>query len=563
MHQRPHEPHTSQWRVAALSAVGHVARRAIRSTLLATGVLGLLVAVVPRTTTPLELATSTYLCTGYQGCQDAGYGNSGYRQASSSMYWRMYAGHNCTNYVAYRLIQNGMPTTRPWSGDGNASNWGAAMASITDQTPAVGSVAWYKPHVTPAGSNGHVAYVEQVISPTEIIVSEDYWGGDFYWRRVTKTGGGWPTGFIHFNDRVVTPTTPPTISGSPMVGAPLEVASGAWTPAPTSVSYRWLADGTAIPGATGPAYVPTPDVKGKTLTAEVTAALSGYTPGEATLATAPVAPGTFTRAEVPAIQGNPEVGSTLSLTASSWTPQPAKTQTQWYADGKPLDGATTSSLTLTRDQIGASISARVIASAKGYKKSRSTAAATAPVLAKQVAISTGSRVRGTAQVGQRLRVRPGTTRPTGATTTYRWLRDGKPVAKATHDTYTIRKGDLGHAMSVEVTYSRRHFRDNVETIAVPAVMTTPKVRVTAAATRRKVAVDVRVKAVGARKPAGAITISVGGRTWQGEVVDGRVRLVLRDLKPGTKKVVVRYAGTDVVRAAVERTTVVVPRGKKS
>ena len=31
-----------------------------------------------------------------------------------------------------------------------------------------------------------VAYVEQVVSDTEIIVSEDYWGGDFYWRRLSN-----------------------------------------------------------------------------------------------------------------------------------------------------------------------------------------------------------------------------------------------------------------------------------------------------------------------------------------------------------------------------------------
>ena len=205
----------------------------------------------------------------------------------------MYTGHNCTNYVAYRLIQSGMPDARPWSGSGNASNWGVAMASITDQTPTVGSVAWYKSGVAPAGPNGHVAYVEQVISDTEIVVSEDYWGGDFHWRRITKTGGGWPSGFIHFNDRVVAPTTAPAIVGTPAVGAPLEVVTGAWTPTPTSVNVRWLADGAAIPGATAPGYVPTPDVKGKALTAEVTALLDGYTAGQAVLATAPVAPGRF------------------------------------------------------------------------------------------------------------------------------------------------------------------------------------------------------------------------------------------------------------------------------
>ena len=35
------------------------------------------------------------------------------------------------------------------------------------------------------------------------------------------------------------------------------------------------------PGATTAGYVPTPDVKGKTLTAQVTAQLDGYTPGAA------------------------------------------------------------------------------------------------------------------------------------------------------------------------------------------------------------------------------------------------------------------------------------------
>ena len=84
--------------------------------------------VTPTTVDRISLATSTYLCSGYAECQAAGYGNAGYRQASSTTYWRMYAGHNCTNYVAYRLIQSGMPDVRPWEGSGNASNWGVAMA---------------------------------------------------------------------------------------------------------------------------------------------------------------------------------------------------------------------------------------------------------------------------------------------------------------------------------------------------------------------------------------------------------------------------------------------------
>ncbi|PKH41343.1 Ig-like domain (group 3) [Nocardioides alpinus] len=537
-----------------------VLRRAARTALLATGVLALLLSVLPSTTSRISLASSTYLCSGYQGCEAAGLGNGGYRQASSTMYWRMYTGHNCTNYVAYRLIQSGMPDVRPWEGSGNASNWGVAMAGITDQVPTVGSIAWYKPHVTPAGSSGHVAYVEQVISDTEIIVSEDYWGGDFYWRRITKSGGGWPSGFIHFNDRVVQPTSPPTITGSPMVGAPLEVAAGAWTPAPTSVTYRWLADGAAIPGATGPGYVPTPDVKGKALTAEVTAQLSGYTPGAAVLATAPVAPGTFQPTQLPTIQGAPEVGTTLALTPSSWTPQPAKAVTQWYADGNPLPGATGTTLTLTRDHLGASISARVMASGKGYLKSRSTAPATSPVLAKPLTLVSPSRVKGTPVVGTKLAVRPGVVRPSGASATYQWLRDGQRIAKATNRTYTIRRGDLGHGLSVEVTMERRNFRSTTETVAVAAPVTVlPEIRVSSETKRSRVAVDIRVKAPGAGRPAGVVTVSVGGRTMEGQLVDGTARLVFRDLRPGTKPLVVRYAGSDLVQPGVSRSTVTVSR----
>ena len=513
---------------------------------------------MPTTAGKMSLASSTYLCSGWTGCPDAGYGDGGYGKASSTMYWKMYSGHNCTNYVAYRLIQAGMADARPWVGSGNASNWGVAMASITDQTPTVGSVAWYRSNVSPAGSNGHVAYVEQVISDTEIVVSEDYWGGNFHWRRITKTGGGWPSGFIHFNDRVVAPTTAPAIVGTPAVGAPLEVAPGAWTPTPTSINVRWLADGAAIPGATAPSYVPTPDVKGKALTAEVTAQLDGYTAGQAVLATAPVAPGRFQPSEVPAIQGVAEVGQTLTLTNASWVPQPAKVETQWYADGVAIPEATGASLVLTRDHIDRRISARVTASASGYRKSASTTPETTPVLAKPIAITSPSRVKGTPEVGSQLVARPGTFKPEDASVAYAWLRDGQPIAKATNPTYTVRRADLGRALSVQITLARPHFRTTTESVAVAPVTTVPEVKVRADATRKRVALDIRVKAPGASRPDGAMTVSVGGRTVEVQLVSGRARVVVRGLRPGTKPVVVRYAGTDVVQPAVARSSVTVP-----
>jgi len=152
---------------------------------------------------PAAHARLVTLCTGYAGCANAGYSDHGYGAASGTMYWRQYAGHNCTNYVAYRLITtNGMSATKPWSGTGNANTWGHYNAAITDDVPAVGSVAWWDANAGLGGSSGHVSYVEQVISPTEIIVSDDSASGDFHWRRITRDGTGWPTGFIHFKDTV-------------------------------------------------------------------------------------------------------------------------------------------------------------------------------------------------------------------------------------------------------------------------------------------------------------------------------------------------------------------------
>ena len=530
--------------------------RASRTARLLTVLVALFGLAMPNSAGAFRLTTSTYLCTGYASCQAAGYGNGGYRSAASTSYWRMFTGYNCTNYMAYRLIRNGMPDTRPWEGSGNASNWGVEMASITDQTPRVGAAAWYKPHVTPAGSAGHVAYVEEVVSDTEIIVSEAYWGGDFHWRRITKTGGGWPSGFIHFNDAAIEPTTPPVISGTPAVGSALEVGVGAWTPTPTSVTVRWLADGVAIPGATTAGYVPTPEVKGKTLTAEVTAERDNYTPGRATLVTAPVAPGTLQATAPPTIQGTPEVGQTLTLSDATWSPQPSKTTTQWYADGVPIDGATGTTLVLGRDHIDRRISARITGSAKAYRKLTATAPDTEPVLAKAIRVTRSFAIQGRPQLARVLVAVAGDVRPSNASAAYTWLRDGKPIAKATNRAYTVRRKDIGRSLSVQVTLAHANFRDVTQTVPVSGPVTSvPTMRVRTEVARGRVAVEVRVKAPGVPAATGGITITVGNRTVEGQLIDGLVRLVVRNLRPGTEPLIVRYAGTDLVPPSASRSRV--------
>src|SRR3954451_24596783 len=245
---------------------------------------------------PRAEASSTLLCQSFAPCTRAGYSNYGYSANYTKMWWRMYAGHNCTNYVAYRMISRGMSATRPWSGSGDARNWGVVFATQTNQTPMVGSIAWW--------SSNHVAYVEQIIDANTIVVSEDHYGGEFDWRKIVRSGGGWPTGFIHLNDEAMTATAAPAITGAPKVDVPLSATTGSWNRTGASFAYQWFANGAALAGATAPVYTPRAQQVGTVISVRVTASKSGYrSTSSLSRATAPTLPGTLNQVSTPAVTG--------------------------------------------------------------------------------------------------------------------------------------------------------------------------------------------------------------------------------------------------------------------
>ena len=281
-------------------------------------------------------ATSTYLCTGYAGCKDEGYSHFGYRKAGKKMWWRMYSGHNCTNYVAYRLVKGGMSAERPWSGTGMAYNWGRANRRITDQTPMVGAVAWWKKNARGVGSSGHVAYVEEVVSASKIVISEDSWSGDFHWRTITKGSGSWPTGFVHFDDREVRAQhAVPRSAVRPRVGESLTADLGRWTPA-AALRVQWLADGkpdrrrdqrdadrdvcVARPPALGRGRGHATRLRRRLrhLAAHCRACREGPSPPPP-------------RRRSPA---SPRVDEVLRSAPGTWSPTPARTTIRWFADGQ-------------------------------------------------------------------------------------------------------------------------------------------------------------------------------------------------------------------------------------
>ena len=511
---------------------------------------------------PSASASAVTLCSGYKACAGAGYTDFGYGAKNGSMYWRMYAGHNCTNYVAYRLIQAGMSSERPWSGTGMAYNWGHAMKDITDKVPAVGAVAWWDRGVSGAGSSGHTAIVEKVVSDTEIIVSEDIWGGDFHWRRIIKDGTTWPTGFIHFVDKAVTNTVAPRITGTAQVGSPLRAAKGRWTPSP-SYSYQWLADLVPIEGATAQEFTPTAAQLGAAISVRVTASKAEYTPGVLdSPSTDPVVKGEMVNTAPPAVSGDGEVDAVLTAAPGVWSATPDATEVRWKSDGKIIAGAGARQLTLTQAMVGTTITSVEIARRAGFVNGAAAAPqAVGPVVEGVIEMLTPFEGSGRNHHGARLTLSPGTTDPADVTVTYTWSRDGIPISGATTPTYDLTDADVGRTIAAEVVVAKPRYRSVVRTFDFGQTTTMATLAPATRGRKRKAAVRVRVSAPGT-VPSGPVTVKVGKTTATADLVDGAARVVLESIKPGKRTVKITYRGDGVVTAKRMRTDVLVKKGKK-
>jgi 5'-nucleotidase len=78
--------------------------------------------------------------------------------------------------------------------------------------------------------------------------------------------------------------------------------------------------------------------------------------------------------------------------------------------------------------------------------------------------------------------------------------------------------------------------------------------------RTETRVKVKVTAPGLQRVKGKVSVKVGGRTYQGKLVDGKVKLTLREFgHTGKKEIRVKYLGADYVQRTKETVTVKVRR----
>ena len=149
----------------------------------------------------------------------------------------------------------------------------------------------------------------------------------------------------------------------------------------------------------------------------------------------------------------PQVGYPLTVSRGYWTPGGMPVLMQWLVDGQPIPGASGEKYVPTLADLGKALGVRASASLPGYLPLTVTTLPTNPV-SKQVQNSLRPRLKGTATVGGRLRVKPGRWRPPDAVTyRYRWYAGGDRIRGALDDRLLLTKALKGSKIVCRVTGS--------------------------------------------------------------------------------------------------------------
>jgi hypothetical protein len=420
------------------------------------GLAGTLVAGV-LSLTPSAAHAETTLCSG-KSFDETMKCDPGWAVNMMFMHWRMYRGHNCTNYVAWRLTRDGVQ--EPDYLLGNARSWAdrAKRHGVpVNATPQVGAVGTW------SGRN-HVTYVEQV-APGWLLLTEDSWSSKRYRRYIVYKGErNYPTTFIHFAGKNAIRGATPTVTGTPLVGQMLRANAGVWSPKGVKLTYRWLRDGVVIPGATGTAHLLTRDDAGKGISVSITGTYPGKLSRTASsTATTPVSAGTITPA-TPEVTGDPIVGSYLVAVPGTWSPSYVTLNYQWYADGKKISGADERTWKVGRKRIGKAITVRVTGSGPGFTPVTAESAPSPKVVdqgesvGKVTAGTPTINTTPTMVVGDKVTVSPGTWGPKPVKLVARWMRDGQTIPRpASSWTYVLTAADIGKHIQVEFTGTKTNF----------------------------------------------------------------------------------------------------------
>ncbi|MBM7518383.1 hypothetical protein [Nocardioides nitrophenolicus] len=183
----------------------------------------------------------------------------------------------------------------------------------------------------------------------------------------------------------------------------------------------------------------------------------------------------------PSVPEVPYVGEALTVTRAGLLPDPQYVETLWTIDDTTR-GDTGHQLLLTPELLGSRISCEQSYRHPGYRPvtlpcafnagnaglpwvivqarpggpttpTPTTPTLPAPTTGSGWTATTTAGLRGRAEVGARLRAVLPQLTASASTYSYQWLRNGKPIKRATAASYRIRKADRGRRLAVRITAS--------------------------------------------------------------------------------------------------------------
>ena len=270
-----------------------------------------------------------------------------------------------------------------------------------------------------------------------------------------------------------TPATgEPTITGTIQVGETLTVDTSAIADEDgldnVSYSYQWISnDGNTeadIEDATDSDYTPPVSDVGKTIKVKVS--FTDDADNEETLtseATVEVAAASNRDATgAPTISGTPQVRETLTADTADIADEDGLTNIayryQWIAGGSDINGATSSTYTLTASEQGKTIKVKVSFTDDADNEETLTSEATVEVAAEPNRDATGApTISGTPQVRETLTADTADIADEDGLTNvayrYQWIAGGSDINGATSSTYTLTASEQGKTIKVKVSFT--------------------------------------------------------------------------------------------------------------
>ena len=280
-------------------------------------------------------------------------------------------------------------------------------------------------------------------------------------------------------------TGQPAITGTAQVGETLSTDTSSIADDDgldkASFSYRWLADGVDISGATDATYTLAEADEGKAISVAVSFtddagnAESATSDATAVVEAKPNTPATGS----PTISGTAQVGERLTADLSGIADEDGVTNAaytyQWLADGADIAGATDDTYTPVVDDIGKAIGVRVSFTDDSGNAETLTSEPTDSVEAKPNTPATGQpAITGTARVGETLTAdTSGIADADGldnASFSYQWLADGADISGATDSSHTLADADEGKTIKVRVSFNDDRGHEEELTSAATAVV---------------------------------------------------------------------------------------------